>query len=277
MKTNTIDLDGLPHRLAELPDCPARMFVRGSIPTVPMVAVVGTRTCTRYGRGLARAFGSAIATAGWCLVSGLARGIDAEAHRGTVASRGLGVAVLGSGLDVWYPAEHQVLGEQLVELGGAVISEYKQGTAPERWHFPRRNRIISGLAQAVVVVEAGLTGGALITASLALDQGRPVFVVPGDVDRPASEGCNRLLRDGAHPVLGPEDLVEELSLVLGPPLGTPGRSADDELVAAVGDGIDLATLAVRMKAQRSEVRLRVARLQADQRLVVVGDDVRPCR
>ena len=98
MKTSTIDLDAMPNRLAELPDCPSRLFVRGSIPRVPMVAVIGTRSCTRYGRRLARAFGSAIATAGWCLVSGLARGIDGEAHRGTVASRGLGVGVLGSGL-----------------------------------------------------------------------------------------------------------------------------------------------------------------------------------
>ena len=277
MKTTAVGASAMPGRLAELPDCPSRLFVNGSIPKLPTVAVIGTRSCTRYGRALARAFGSAIAVAGWCLVSGLARGIDGEAHRGTVASSGLGVAVLGSGLDVWYPPEHKALGEELVELGGAVISEYEEGTPPERWHFPRRNRIISGLAQAVVVVEAGLKGGALITAGLALDQGRPVFVVPGDVDRPASEGCNRLLRDGAHPVLGPQDLVEELSLVLGPPLGTPGRQSDDELVRAVAAGARIEDLVAELQVPKSELSLRVARLRADGRLGGAGKTVLPPR
>lgn len=209
------------------------------------------------------------------MVSGLARGIDGESHRGTVEAGGAGVAILGSGLDVWYPPEHQQLGQQLISLGGAVVSEYEMGAAPERWHFPRRNRLIAGLSQAVVVVEAGVKGGALITAGLALEQGRPVFTVPGDVDRPASEGCNLLLRDGAHPVLGPEDLVQELSLVLGPPLGTPGRGADDEMVAAIGSGASTSELSRRLALPEAEVRSRLRRLQADGRVVVAGSQVRP--
>jgi DNA processing protein len=209
--------DGYPGRLAELPDGPPVLFVRGVFPELAAVAVVGTRRCTEYGKRLAAEYGAAIAEAGWCVVSGLARGIDGAAHHGVVAAGGRGVAVLGSGVDVMYPAEHAGLARRLVEGGGAVVSEYPPGTPPEGWRFPPRNRIISGLASAVVVVEAGVKGGALITAGYALAHGRPVFAVPGDVRRATSEGCNRLIRDGAHPVLDPDDLVEELSLVLGPP------------------------------------------------------------
>ncbi len=153
------------------------------------------------------------------MISGLARGIDGAAHRGVVAAGGVGVAVLGNGLDISYPPEHADLESDLVAGGGAIVTEYSPGTPPEGWRFPPRNRIISGLASAVVVVEAAAKGGALITANYALEHGRPVFAVPGDVRRSTSEGCNRLIRDGAHPVLDPEDLIEELSLVLGPPQG----------------------------------------------------------
>jgi DNA processing protein len=196
--------------------------VRGALPSEPGVAVVGTRRATRYGLELARQMGGAIARAGWTVVSGLARGVDGAAHRGTLEAGGKGVAVLGSGIDVWYPPEHARLGEQLVTAGGAVISEYPPGSRPDAWRFPRRNRIISGLARAVVVVEAADKGGALITARLAAEQGREVFAVPGDVNRRTSVGTNLLIRDGAVPVLGADDLIEALSLVLGPP--SPGSA-----------------------------------------------------
>jgi DNA processing protein len=209
--------DGYPWRLALLPDAPPGLFVRGNVPDSPMVAVVGTRRCTTYGKHLAFEYGAAIAAAGWCVVSGLARGIDGAAHRGVASDGGLGVAVLGSGLDRVYPAEHADLVDRLMDVAGAVVTEYPPGTPPEGWRFPPRNRIISGMSQAVVVVEAAAKGGALITARYALAHDRPVFAVPGDVRRPTSEGCNRLIRDGAHPVLDPDDLIEELSLVLGPP------------------------------------------------------------
>ena len=211
---------GYPDRLAALPDHPPLLFVRGAIPSEPAVAVVGSRRCTSYGKRYAEQYGRAIAQAGWVAVSGLARGVDGAVHRGTVAMGGLGIGVLGCGLDVAYPREHAQLATDLVAAGGAVVSEYPPGTPPNGWRFPPRNRIISGLAAAVVVVEATVKGGALITAARALDHGIPVLATPGDIDRESSRGANLLIRDGAIPVLDSEDLVEALSLVLGPPKRT---------------------------------------------------------
>lgn len=230
---------GYPAVLGDLGDPPDVLFVRGVLPETPGVAVVGTRRCTGYGRRLAAACGRAIAAAGWPLVSGLARGIDGAAHRGTIEACGVGVVVLGSGSDVVYPAEHRDLHDALLATGGGVITEYPPGTRPNGWRFPPRNRIISGLSAAVVVVEAAVTGGALVTAMRAGEQGRVLFAVPGDVDREASVGCNLLIRDGAIPVLGADDLVEGLSLVLGPPL----RTIRQEVVADAPDGVDRAVLA----------------------------------
>jgi DNA processing protein len=229
------DDPGYPPHLAALPGSPPGLFVEGTLPVEPGVAVVGTRRCTRYGRRLARAYGRAIAAAGWTLVSGLARGIDGAAHFGTVDADGNGIAVLGSGVDVLYPREHTGLAESLLACGGAVVSEYPPGAVPYPWRFPPRNRIISGLSRAVVVVEAGVKGGALITARLALDQGVSVFAVPGDIQRESSRGCNLLIRDGAHPVLDPDDLVEELALILGPPAAPIGRTdeTDDPMLSVL--------------------------------------------
>lgn len=257
----------LPSHLAGLPDAPDLLFCRGRLPASPGVAVVGTRRASAYGLGLARRLGAAVGSVGWVVVSGLARGVDGEAHRGVLEAGGVGVAVLGSGLDVWYPPEHRSLGERLIETGGAVVSEYPPGTPPEGWRFPPRNRIISGLSAAVVVVEAGERGGALITARLALEQGREVFVVPGDVDRETSRGCNLLIRDGAHPVLGAEDLLEALSLVLGPPPRRPPRAAsppDDPLVQALGQvGKTVEELAGGLDLPVPELLARLAGLEAE--------------
>ncbi len=254
--------EDLPEALATLPDAPDAWFQRGDLRAGPAVAVVGTRRCSGYGRTLARAFGSAVAAAGWTLVSGLARGVDGAAHRGTVDGAGRGVAVLGCGLDVCYPAEHRPLAEALLGQGGAVVSEYPPGTPPEGWRFPPRNRIISGLADVVVVVEAARTGGALITANAALDQGRPVFAVPGDVDRPASEGCNLLIRDGALPILGADDLVEALSLVVGPPTAQAAAPPDGLLALIKAPGRTLDELAEALGVAAAEVAGQVARLEA---------------
>lgn len=213
-----------PVHLDRFEDAPDALFVRGTLPPDPGVGIVGTRRCTAYGLELAEAYGRAVAGAGWIVVSGLARGIDGAAHRGMVSVGGVGVAVLGCGIDVTYPKEHGRLGAQILQAGGAIVSEYPPGSRPDAWRFPPRNRIIAGLSAAVVVVEAAKTGGALITAVKAAEYGIPVFAMPGDVDRPTSEGTNRLIRDGAFPVLDPGDLIEELDLVHGL---THDRRTDD--------------------------------------------------
>lgn len=207
---------GFPAFLADLPDSPDVLFVKGELPQEPGVAIVGTRRATSYGRALARQFGAALASAGWPVISGLARGIDIAAHEGTVGI-GRAAAVLGCGIDRWYPSGHRRVGEALIAGGGAVVSEYPPGVPPNGWRFPPRNRIISGLSSVVVVVEAAAKGGALITARIATEQGRDVFAVPGDVDRASSEGCNLLIRDGAWPLFGAEDLVESVARVMGDP------------------------------------------------------------
>jgi DNA processing protein len=219
---------GYSAHLGDLPGAPDVLLARGVLPAAGGVAIVGTRLSTRYGLQLARAYGRACSQAGWPVISGLARGVDAEAHRGVLEAGGVGVAVQGCGPDRVYPAEHRGLHDALLAAGGAVVTEYPPGTPPEGWRFPPRNRIISGLAAAVVVVEAGETGGALITAAAALEHGRTVFAVPGDVCRPSSRGCNLLIRDGAVPVFDPEDLVEALSLILGNP-GRPSKSGPREI------------------------------------------------
>ena len=237
--------DDYPQHLAALPDAPDVLFVRGILPAIPGVAVVGARKSTSYGRQIAERYGGAIAAAGWPLVSGLARGVDGAAHRGTTTAGGVGVAVLGSGIDVMYPQEHDDLARQLIACGGAVVSESPPGTPPEGWRFPPRNRVISGLAGVVVVVEATVKGGALITAEAALRQGRQIFAVPGDVGRMTSVGCNLLIRDGAYPVLDEDDLAESLELALGPrpravaPVDLPSLDPTEQrLVDLITSGID---------------------------------------
>jgi DNA processing protein len=226
---------GYPAGLSDLEEPPV-IYVRGKIPSGPMVAIVGTRKCTRYGLDLAVGCGRLLADIGCVVVSGLARGIDGAAHRGTVLGGGLGVAILGSGLGHVYPAENKPLLGQLLDLGGAVVSEYPDETPPDRWRFPARNRLIAAMSEAVVVVESALTGGSQITAVLAAEIGRPVFAFPGDVDRPASVGTNRLIRDGAIPVLGAEDLVSELALLSA--FQGHGRSGDGTAIPETGIALE---------------------------------------
>jgi DNA processing protein len=200
-------------RFGHVVDPPRWLFREGTIGVGPLLAIVGTRRCTEYGRRIAFDLASACAATGWGVVSGLARGIDGAAHRGAIAGSGVTIAVLGAGPDIDYPAGHGALRQAILRGGGAVVTEYPPGAAPLPWRFPPRNRIISGLAAAVVVVESGESGGSLSTAARAVAQARPVLAVPGDVDREASIGCNRLIRDGAIPVLGPEDLAATLAVL----------------------------------------------------------------
>jgi DNA processing protein len=205
--------DAFPRRLNRFDGAPRWLFVRGHVDQGPSIAIVGTRTCTAYGIELAEVYGRVAAEAGWNVVSGLAKGIDHAAHSGAVKAGGRCHAVLGSGIDVIYPRRHAELYHSIPNTGGAVCSEFPPGTRPDAWRFPTRNRIIAGMADVVLVVEAGHKGGALITARIALDYGVPVFASPGDVDRPASAGTNGLIRDGAFPVFDGDDLAEVLALI----------------------------------------------------------------
>lgn len=211
-------------RLGRYPWQPRWLFRIGHVPDLPVIAIVGTRTCTTYGEDLAEAYGRAAAEAGWLVVSGMAKGIDGAAHRGALDAGSPTVAVLGSGIDVVYPRRHRELYGRIANAG-AILSEYPPGTRPDAWRFPTRNRIIACMSDVVLVVEAGVTGGALITARVAVDNGIPVFATPGDVDRVASSGTNALIRDGAFPVFGAGDLREVLDLVV--PMATGFATGHD--------------------------------------------------
>jgi DNA processing protein len=215
---------GYPECLLRLPDPPPRLHVRGALPDAPSVAIVGSRRCTRYGASLARMLARSIGEAGWVVVSGLALGIDTAAHLGALDAGAPTVAVLGCGIDRWYPASNRRLGESIL-VDGAVVSEYGPGTEPAPWRFPARNRIIVGLVSAVIVVEAAERSGALITARLAMEYGVDLFAVPGDLDRDTSRGANRLIADGAHPIVTPGEVVEAIERVVGPAKPRPERAA----------------------------------------------------
>jgi DNA processing protein len=202
-----------PDKLMNIDQPPPVIYIRGSVKPEDRwaVAIVGTRRVTSYGRQVTEQVSTYLARNGLTVVSGLARGVDGVAHQTTLANNGRTIAVLGSGIDQIYPPEHRQLAEKIIE-NGAVISDYHPGTPPDAGNFPPRNRIISGLSLATVVVEAGETSGALITATFAAEQGREVFAVPGPIYAPQSKGTNRLIREGAQPLLDPVDIMESLNL-----------------------------------------------------------------
>lgn len=202
-----------PTLLQQIPDPPPVLFVKGELTPADewAVALVGTRKATANGREVARQLAGDLVRNGVTVVSGLARGIDGIAHRAALEAGGRTIAVLGCGVDQVYPPEHRRLAAEIMEHG-AVVSDYPLGTGPEGKNFPPRNRIISGLSLGVLVIEAGLRSGALITADFAADQGREVFAVPGSILNPAAAGCNRLLRDGAGVVTEVRDILETLHL-----------------------------------------------------------------
>jgi DNA processing protein len=200
-----------PPLLRAIPDPPPTLWLRGEAPIEllarPAVAIVGARACSSYGRSVARSLGRELAAAGLVVVSGMARGIDGEAHRGALDVGGITVAVLGCGIDRDYPAAHRDLAGRIIEKG-LIVSEYESGIEPAPWRFPARNRIIAGLCAATVVVEARERSGALITADFALEDGREVMVVPGEITSAVSAGSNALLRLGATPVTATADVLE---------------------------------------------------------------------
>ncbi|MBI5825291.1 MAG: DNA-protecting protein DprA [Chloroflexi bacterium] len=205
--------EAYPARLKEIDQPPPVMYIRGEYLPDDLfaVAIVGTRKVTPYGRQVTEEIASFLAANGMTVISGLARGVDAIAHQTALKAGGRTIGILGSGVDKIYPPEHRGLAEQMMERG-AIISDYAVGTPPEASNFPPRNRIISGLSLAVVVVEAAETSGALITAEFAAEQGREIFAVPGSILAPQSKGTNRLIQKGAQPLLTPDDLMQALDL-----------------------------------------------------------------
>lgn len=235
-----------PPQLLQLADAPPWLYVKGDPDWLsrPMLAIVGSRHATPQGLRDATAFAQTLSQAGFTIVSGLALGVDAAAHAGGLAGMGSSVAVVGTGLDRVYPARNRDLAHRLAAQG-AIVSEFPLGTPPKTGHFPRRNRLISGLALGVLVVEAAPQSGSLITARQAAEQGREVFAIPGSIHSPLSKGCHRLIKQGAKLVEEARDILEELGLVLATqkaatldlsPAKTTGEALQDPLLDALATG-----------------------------------------
>src|SRR5262245_27578458 len=262
-----------PASLTTIADPPPVLWVRGAIDalTTQAVAIVGSRAASPYALAVAERLSADLAARGVVVISGLARGVDSAAHRGALAA-GATVAVLGSGVDVLYPPEHATLARD-IEQSGAVVSELVPGTPPMRWFFPLRNRIISGLSRAVVVIEAGEKSGSLITARAALEQGRDVLAVPGNVLSGRNRGAHGLLRDGAKIVESADDILEELQI--GAPAlrrTGPGAPSTDPVLAclAPGEPSDVDALAERSGLSPSRLLPRLFELELEGSVARVG-------
>jgi DNA processing protein len=269
-----------PPLLAAIHDPPPGLFVRGAAPldllARPAAAIVGARACSAYGRQVARRLGRELAAAGLVVVSGMARGVDAEAHRGALEAGGLTVAVLGCGVDRDYPAAHATLAREIVERG-LVVSEYAPGVEPAPWRFPARNRIVAGLCAATVVVEARERSGALISADFALEEGREVLAVPGEITSALSAGTNALLRLGATPVTSTDDVLESFGLVRPeeqpPSVGTDATRVLERVRASSATADELARAtglaAGRLAAALTELEL-VGLVEVEEGVVRAG-------
>lgn len=248
-----------PPDLLALPQPPLALAILGRWPAPPQaLAMVGSRAATAYGLRVARRAGRSAAGLGLAVVSGLARGIDRAALEGCEEGGGWMVAVLGCGIDIAYPPQNRALQQRIAEHG-TLVSEFALGQRPDRWTFPRRNRVIAALADAVLVVEAGERSGALITVDHAVEIGRDILAVPGPIDAPLSRGCNRLLADGATPLLEPARLGDALGLA---PRPARDEVPDDPLLAALGDGAcDIDALARRVGWALPRTRSRLIALE----------------
>ncbi|HET7834062.1 MAG TPA: DNA-processing protein DprA [Gallionella sp.] len=262
-----------PQSLLNIPDPPLLLYVKGRLDLLnrTALAVVGSRNATPQGIGNAEAFASSLSEAGLCVISGLAHGIDAAAHRGALRGSGSSIAVVGTGLDKVYPAANRELAHALARQG-TLISEFPLGTPPLAANFPRRNRIISGLSIGCLVVEASLQSGSLITARLASEQGRDVFAIPGSIHAPQSKGCHALIKQGAKLVESAQDILEELGGLLtaaptpiapDPPAPVP----EALLLEHLGfDPVDLDTLSLRSGLTIAELSAMLLLLELDGRV-----------
>jgi len=262
------DAPRYPPALLELGHAPPVLYVLGDVGLLlrPALAIVGSRNPTPQGLDHARAFARALSQAGVAVVSGLAAGIDGAAHEGALEGRGSTIAVMGTGPDRVYPARHRALAHAIAQRG-LILSEFPPGTPVRDFHFPRRNRLISGLARGVLVVEAALQSGSLITARLAGDQGREVFAIPGSIHSPLSKGCHKLIREGAKLVETAQDILEELGLS-EPGAGeeglpsAPSAPMSSPLLAALGeDPADLDMLIARTGLAAATVAAELGELE----------------
>ena len=275
----TLADSGYPRALLDIADPPLLMYVRGQVRHLQgnAIAVVGSRNATRQGMEHAAHFAAGLGRAGWTVVSGLALGIDAAAHRGAIAHAGLTVAVVGTGIDIDYPARNKALAAEIAQRG-CIISEYPLGMPALAANFPRRNRLISGLARAVLVVEAAAQSGSLITARVAAEQGRDVFAIPGSIHSPLAKGCHQLIRQGAKLVETTQDILEEFGhLAVAVPdacvgeemaarMSTPCQSVIEGHAALVmeamgHDPVDLDTLALRCALNASALAAALLSLE----------------
>ena len=241
-----------PRRLLEITDPPPFLYCKGRLELLnrPAVAVVGSRNATPQGEKTAEAFSQALSEHGYCVVSGMALGIDGAAHRGALLGNGSTIATVGTGLDIVYPAKHRQLAHEIAE-NGLIISEFSLGTPSMAQNFPRRNRIISGLSRGCLVVEANLQSGSLITARLAAEQGRDVFAIPGSIHSPVAKGCHQLIKQGAKLVDSIHDILEELGaaeMIEKPASFEASDKTDDPLLECMGyDPVTLDTLVERSR------------------------------
>lgn len=235
-----------PETLKQSYDPPLVLYVWGDVKEEDRHAlgIVGSRRCSHYGTHSARQFSFQLATCGFTIISGLARGIDTHAHEGAIAANGRTIAVIGSGIGQVYPPENMGLAEKIADGHGAVVSEFPLNTPPSKKTFPMRNRIVAAWSQAILVVECPAWSGALITANLAGEMGKPIYAVPGQIDRPTSAGCNNLIRDGAILVTGGQDILDDLSVL---PLQNPSLAVqvpalagvEQHIVSALDEGAEL--------------------------------------
>lgn len=256
-----------PQSLLNIPDPPLLLYVKGRLDLLnrPALAVVGSRNATPQGLHNAESFARSLSEAGLCIVSGLAHGIDAAAHRGALQGQGSSIAIVGTGLDKVYPAANHDLAHALAAQG-TLISEFPLGTPPLAANFPRRNRLISGMSIGCLVVEASLQSGSLITARLASEQGRDVFAIPGSIHAPQSKGCHALIKLGAKLVESAQDILEELGGPLAmPSADTPGDGP--ELLDHLGfDPVDLDTLVARSGLTMAELSAMLLTLELEGRI-----------
>jgi DNA processing protein len=253
-----------PPSLRDLVDAPPVVYVRGTLAALEerSVAIVGSRAASAYGRGVAASLAVELGGLGACIVSGLARGIDAAAHKGALSGGAPTVAVVGSGLSALYPPYHSLLADDIVAAGGAVLSEFPPHFPPLAHQFPMRNRLVAAIAQATIVVEAGARSGALITARLANDIGRPVFAIPGDVGRATSAGTNGLIKDGVPLITGALDAADLLGWKVRA-AGAPGESSGaDPILALLGPaGMEVDELAARVDIDLPSLLARLTMLE----------------